>query len=148
MDRSFLENLKNAIETGDLNSEAAKKIIEIDKLANNTTKDSREKFAKERENAVPVDNITPEEAIRLNDEYKMKMEALKLKDSLNVHIVNLVEIEELVKLSIGDMFLHVEELEEKFKTELNNNLAYSDLLSKITEIYSKYGAIYFENKSK
>ena len=32
-DSSFLEKLKKAVDTGEFNSEAAKKIIEIDKLA-------------------------------------------------------------------------------------------------------------------
>ena len=35
MASSFLENLKKSVDTGEFNSEAAKKIIEVDKLADN-----------------------------------------------------------------------------------------------------------------
>jgi len=60
-------------------------------------------------------------------------------DAVNNQLATLIEIEDMVKLSIADMMGHVEELEDKFKKEFEiKNSMFDDLSQKIKEIKSKY----------
>ena len=81
---TFLENLKKSVETGEFNSEAAKKIIEIDKLAEEKIKSLTKtgqsiedsdlaKSVDDRIKEAGVKIISEEEALELNSQYEKKM---------------------------------------------------------------------------
>jgi len=136
MASSFLESLKNAVEQGDFNSEAAKKINQIDSLAD-TEIDAEEKVD-ERLKAAGIRTVSEKETIELNSEYEKKMLEIKEKDVILQQIKTLTDIEETVMLSIYDMKDFVETLEDTFdKTRPINN----ELFAAIDAIRAKYKGI-------
>jgi hypothetical protein len=158
---NFLENLKKAVDTGEFNSEAAKKIIEIDKLADeklSTMTKSGEvlddsKLAESITDRVKlggVKTVSEEEALALNSEYEKKMEDIKKQDAENkriAEVMNVVdkqlatleEIEEMVNANIKDMLSFTNELKEKFGKEFEaKDPLFADLLAKVNQINMKY----------
>lgn len=161
MATSFLDNLKNAVDNGDFNSEAARKLIEIGNLADTkfVPKTNEELTAKLNEiNAkLTGDNLPPvteEEAAAMNAEYEAHMEDVKKRDAVNVQLATLVEIEDMVKLSVIDMFMFISDLTDKFPDELGNeepaipnsipNPMFVELIKKIEEVKTKY-SIFINN---
>lgn len=149
---TFLDDLKNSVDKGEFNSEAAKKIIEISKLADTkvpkggfkSEEDLKElqKSVDKRVQEAGVKSVSEEEALELNSEYEKKMAEIKEQDAINQQVVTLVEIEDMVKLSIGDMLSFVTELEEKFKKELEEKKSTHKILAeKLEEIKNKYSSI-------
>lgn len=141
----FLENLKKAADNGEFNSDAAKKILEINELADTKigsgspeeVEKLKETIEKRQEGV--IEPVSEEKAIEANTEYEKKMELFKKQDAVNNHLATLIEIEDMVKLSIADMMGHVEELESGFKKELETkDPMFNDLASKIEEIKSNY----------
>jgi hypothetical protein len=132
MASDFLKNLQNAVETGEFNSEAAKKINEIDEKAK-TVENVQEKVMKAEAEYIPE-----EEALK-SAEYEQEMEKIKMQDAVNKQLATLIEIEDMVKLSISDMISFANELKEKFGAEFEaKNPMFADLLSKINEINMRY----------
>ncbi len=153
MASSFLDNLKNAVEKGEFNSEAAKKILEVEKLAdeklkNNNSNDLAEPLSKRLEEA-GVKTVSEEEAAAVNSEYEKKMEAIKKEDEQNKkkaelanQVSTLDEIEDMVKASIEDMMSFVDELDTKFAKEFEaEDPLFGELCQKIEQIKSKYNSI-------
>ena len=146
----FLENLKNAADTGEFNSDAAKKINEIAKLADSKSSTQSASELDKRLDAVGVKNVTAEEAVALNSQYEKNMEKIKFDDAVNAQIATLIDIDDMIKLSIGDMFDFITELELKFKDKLElTNSKYDDefklnesviinLSKQINDLKSKY----------
>jgi hypothetical protein len=125
----FLDNLKKAVETGEFNSEAAKKIIEIDKLADEK-KNAFGLVTDRIEKSGYAKSVTEEEAAPINSEYEKQMELVKKQDEENKRIADLTnlvgtqldtlgEIEDMVELSIADMLSFVDELEGRFQKEFD-----------------------------
>jgi hypothetical protein len=150
----FLKNLKNAVDTGEFNSDAAKKINEIDKLADIIAPTGgAEANLEKRLKEAGVKTVTEEEALELNSEYEKKMNEIKKVEQENKRIADLInmidtqlktliEIEEMVKASIEDMSSFMDELEVKFEKEFESeDPMYAELSQKIDEITSKYGSI-------
>ena len=136
----FLDNLKKSVDTGEFNSEAAKKIIEIDKLADEKATGNAFKMVQDRiEKAGFVESVTEEEAIVLNSEYEKKMEEIKKQDAVNTQVATLIEIEDMVKLSVQDMLSFAKELEDKFSKEIEaKDPMFNDLYVKIQEVKNKF----------
>jgi hypothetical protein len=147
----FLENLKKSVESGDFNSEAAKKIIEIDKLAT------------EKKGSTPALNAifdkmdsTPrkpepseEEVLELNSAYEKKMEEIKKQDAVNAQLATLIEIEDMVKLSVIDMLSFTKELEEKFGKEFEaKDPMFSELYLRVQEVKNVFEPTLVEYKHK
>lgn len=148
----FLENLKKSVDAGEFNSEAAKKIIEITKLAETkipsggfkSEEDLKElqKSIDKRVEESGVKSVSEEEALELNSEYEKQMEIIKKRDAINQQLVTLVDIEDMVKLSIKDMLSYVTELEDKFKKEIETvDPAFKDLAARLEELKNKYSTI-------
>jgi len=159
---SFLDNLKNAVDKGEFNSEAAKKILEINALADSKIpkggiKSERdledlEKTVNDRLEKAGVRTVTEEEAASLNSEYEKKMEEIRLADAeikrkadlmnlVDNQLKTLVEIEEMVKASVVDMLSFCEELEDSFEKELDGeDPMFAELSKKIDDIHSKYNS--------
>lgn len=150
----FLENLKKAADNEDFNSEAAKKILEVSKLADEKLRDKnvfteinkiKENLQKREEESEEVKEMkeskptTEEEVIELNSAYEKKMEEIKKQDLVNSQLATLIDIEDMVKASIEDMLGFVSELEDKFKKELEEtDSIFNELSVKISDIKTKY----------
>jgi len=138
MSSEFLKNLKNAVEAGDFNSEAAKKINEISDLAETKTAAESEEALNKRLESAGMKILTDDD-INLNTQFEEKMEKIKKQDEVNKVLATLIEIEDMVKASIDDMLSHVNEIENKFDKEFEiENPIFGDLSLKIEEIKNKY----------
>jgi len=147
----FLENLKKAADEGEFNSEAAKKILEVHDLAEQklkgkdvveeleNIKSSLEARQDEAVEAGEIKAVSEEKVAEAYTEYEKKMAQFKKLDMINAQLATLTEIEDMVKLSIDDMFGFVESLEEKFEKELEGeDPLFGELYLKIESIKSKY----------
>lgn len=134
---SFLENLKKDLETGEFNSEAAKRINEIAKLAEE--KKDAELLVEKRLNEAGVKTVSEEDAVIVNSQYEEQLEKTKKQDVINRQLATLVEIQDMVKASIEDMLSFTQELEEKFGKEFESeDPMFGELYLKIEEIKNKY----------
>ena len=132
MGLEFLNNLKNAVENGEFNSEAAKKIIEISNEANGVNV----KAVEEKLKNVVLEPVSEEIAVLANTEYEIKMAKLKEEDMINGELALLAEIQFMVQLSIREMFEHIEVLIDTYienKKELP--IALQDAINEIKEKY-------------
>lgn len=146
----FLENLKNAADNGEFNSDAAKKILEISELADKKMqgKDPEAEVEKlkesleQRQEEEVVEAVSEEKAIEANSEYEKKMAQFKKQDMVNNQLAMLMEIEEMVVLTIRDMLNHVNEIETRFEKEIEGkDPMFDDLSQKIDLIKSTYKSI-------
>lgn len=142
---NFLENLKNAVDSGDFNSEAAKKINEINELADkkSTTMNPNdlEKKIDERIKDVGTKTVTEEEAVMINSEYEKKMEEIKISDKITLTIKNIIEMDDLISESIDDLMFHIKEIEVLYKKDFDSNeknVNFVELENKIKETKLKY----------
>jgi hypothetical protein len=153
----FLSKLKEAVEKGEFNSDAANKINEISGLAEEKMsafkeggKDTKEAVntIREKLNKIVDDTghrtVSEEEALKLNTEYEKKMAEFKKVDLVLSELNTLIQIEELVLGSIDDMFIHIEDIEDKYLDkygfEFENDESFKDLVLKIKEIKEKYNS--------
>lgn len=134
----FLENLKKAVEIGEFNSEAAKKITNIDKLADSITPEDAGKSLNKRVEDSGVKTVSAVEAAVANTEYEIKMAQLKENDLVLQQVATLKDIEETVMLTIGDMFDFVKTLEKSFD---KTKSTHADIFVEIEKIKSKYSSI-------
>ena len=144
----FLEDLKNAVTTGDFNSEAAKKIIEISNLAD--AKLNRDLSPEERLAALKTSVkanysgntavvVNEEELAELNSEYEKHMQEIQEIDIVNAQLATLIEIENIVKSGMDEMIGFIEELETRFSEKFKNeSFVFSELYLKIEAIKTKY----------
>jgi hypothetical protein len=131
----FLEGLKKSVESGEFNSDVAKKIIELDKLAD--TKNDTVAIEKLQEE-VGVKSIDAEEFEKLNSDYEKKMQEIREKDLVLQQIAMLQSIEETVRLTVYDMRDFIKDLEDNFKKDNPNHVP---LFLEIEKIKSKYNSI-------
>lgn len=150
----FLDNLKKAADNGEFNSEAAKKILEVHDLAEKklqgkdvveeleNIKSSLEKRQEEAVESEEVKPVSEEKVAEAYTEYEKKMAQFKKLDMVNAQLATLTEIEDMVKLSIEDMFGFVDELEAKFVKEIETeDPMFGELFLKLESIKSKYKSI-------
>lgn len=143
----FLNDLANAVNSGEFNSEAAKKILEVNRLADEKMKDLtrideetvQSKSVDKRLEDAGIRKVSKEEADEINALSIKKMAELEKKQFINDRMLVLIDIENMVKLSIEDMMGFIKEtevfLEEKFD---NEDTTFDDLKAKIAEIKTKY----------
>ena len=146
---SFLDNLKNDLDKGEFNSEAAKKINEIAELADlkigkktNVTSNIATPELDKLVSETGVKTVSKEEADRLNSEYEKKMEELKQIDLNNQllakvekQIDTLKEIDETIKLCVEDLYEFIKETEEVFD---KNEPKFSELYKEINKLKNNY----------
>jgi len=134
---SFLESLKKDLETGEFNSEAAKKIIEIDRLADE--KKNAEQLIEKRLEEVGVVKLKTEDVEILNSDYDEKMEKIKRIDAGNERLADLIDREEQILQAINNMITVANDSKEGFAAEFEaKDPAFGDLLAKINQINMKY----------
>lgn len=135
---SFLENLKNAVETGEFNSDAANRIKQINELADNA-KGFTEEDGENARKLLEAQAVTEEEAVELNSSYEKEMEKIKMTDLMNKQLATLIEIEEMVNASIDDMVEFTNENLVNFEKEFEEkNPIFTPLKEKIEEVRKKY----------
>mgnify|MGYP006302650655 CR=1 FL=1 len=140
----FLEDLKNAADKGEFNSEAAKKINEISDAAEQKSKMDTEELQsslKKRMEESPVEPVSEDKISELNFEYEKKMAAIKEMDAVNNQLAVLVEIEDMVRLSVFDMMEHITTIEDKLGEKLDTE-PYTELKKKILKIRSTYEQLF------
>lgn len=141
MASKFLDDLKNAVEKGDFNSEAAKKINDIDKLADEkkgSTPTLDKIYDDVNTGKIVVNKPTDEEVEVINAEYEKTMKEIKEKDLVLQQIKTLQEIDETIMLSVGDMRDFVQTLDESFDKD---NPLHKDLFAEMERIKNKYSSI-------
>jgi hypothetical protein len=131
----FLENLKKAVDTGEFNSEVAKKIIEVDKLADNPAVPHALDNAFEK---AGVKTVTEEEAVQITADYEKKMQEIKEKDLALKQIAILKDIDETVMLSVYDMRDFIKTLEDTFDKTKPINI---ELFAEVERVKNKYSSI-------
>jgi len=148
MASEFINNLKKAVDTGEFNSEAAKKIIEVTELADQKLEAANkggkpvDELVDERLKNAGIKEVGEDEISEINSEYEKKMADIKKQDGINAQLATLIEIEDMVKASIQDMMSFVEELDTKFEKEFEaEDPMFGDLAQKIEEIENKYNSI-------
>lgn len=146
-DSKFLDDLKKAVDSGEFNSDAAKKILEVNRLADEKMKDLirideetvESKSVDKRLEDAGIKKVSKEEADEINAQSMKKMAELEKKQFNNDRMLVLIDIENMVKLSIEDMMGFIKEtekfLEEKFDKE---DPTFNELKAKIAEIKTKY----------
>lgn len=146
----FLENLKDSLEKGEFNSEAAQKINEISELTEKKLKDGQikkteedlEEVLNERLMEGGIKTVSEEEATEINQEYEKRLEEIKRVDAINKEIALLIEIEDAVNATINDMSFHIEDVEEKYADDIENkNPIVAELVEKINKIKEKFKSI-------
>lgn len=149
-DSNFLNGLKKAVDSGEFNSDAAKKILEISSLADDKLKDLvrvdeetvTSKSVDKRLEEAGIKTVSKEEAIELNSQYEKKMLDLEKKQLNNDRMLVLADIENMVKLSIEDMMGFIKESEEFIQTKYgNDDPMFEELKSKFNTIKTKYSSI-------
>ena len=125
MANNFLEELKKAVEEGNFNSEAAKKINDIDKLAESMLASGSLK-GKDLNN-----NIDPNAKFEETEEAIAKLKELKVQDEINGEIANISNMEDDLLLHFDYIKESLESIEGKYDRE---NPLYNDLFVKIDEL--------------
>jgi hypothetical protein len=134
----FLENLKKSVDTGEFNSDAAKKIIEVNKLADNPLFSGALSSAYEKATAnKEIKTVTEAEAATIKEDFD-KMQVIKEKDLALQQLAMLRDIEETVRLSVYDMRDFLKTLDETFD---KNNPNFAELLAEVELIKNKYSSI-------
>lgn len=118
---NFLNNLKNAVDKGEFNSDAAKKINEINELANEKERGGNiGKSLDDRIKKGGVKTVTEEEAVKINSDYEKKMNELKRVDNFNNLVSKIHTIDKVIDDNIREILDMINEVEEKFD-DLNSD---------------------------
>lgn len=138
----FLDNLKNAVEEGEFNSDAAKKINQINEKADGIDPKDAEKLIEKRLEDSGTKVVSEDDVVAKNLEYDREMENIQYKDLILQQIATIQEMEYMVSLSVQDMFQYIKTLEEKFSfdEEDKENLN-EDLYNEIKRVRAKFSDI-------
>lgn len=135
---NFLDNLKKAVDDGEFNSDAAKKINEITELADK--KNNAGKIVNDRVKSAGIKKVTEEEAIEINSNYEKKMYELKRLDEFNKSVSDFLSVEYTISKGIEDMLENIKSFEDKFGDFFSDE-KYNDVILKIKQIKTKYESI-------
>jgi hypothetical protein len=148
MASNFLENLKKAVDNGEFNSEAAKKINDIDKLADEKVGNAKQLIQK-RLDEVGIKTVTEEDVEVLNSEYEEKMKRIKRIDEANVCLVDLINREERIISEIRKMIEVANNAKKDYAVEFEaNDPVFMDLLAKVNQINKEFNNSIFNNLNK
>lgn len=135
----FLSNLKKAVEEGDFNSDVAKKINEIDELADKVSKDKSEeeiqKSINDRIKQSGVKTINEEKIGELNSECEMKMYQRSKEEIILATIATLTNMDYSLERQKDELSLFIEEQKNEYDPE---NEEHAELYKKINELIKKY----------
>jgi hypothetical protein len=148
MASNFLENLKKSVETGEFNSEAAKKINEIDKLADEKVENA-EQLVQKRLDEAGIKTAKEEDIEVLNSEYEERMKKIERTDGANVYLAELINKEERIVAEIHEMIELANNAKEEFAVEFEaKDPAFMDLLAKVNHVNMEFNNSIFNNLNK
>ena len=131
---NFLENLKKGLETGDYNSDAAKKIMEISELSESKKGRDFEKRLDEfgLKKAEPVSEEKALEANKL-------AELAKAVDVKNTNAYKMLATIENYEIELNDAFFKLKEYYDLVKLRLNDNI--EELTTVELELFDKVNSV-------
>ena len=137
---NFLENLKNAADNGEFNSDAAKKINEIDEKANDFTKmkttEQMEESLTEKALEVGIKTVSEEDVAKLNSEYEEKMKIRAKEEILLATVVTMINMDEEINGKVEELRLFIADQKKQFDPEDD---VHKELYKKIDELTFNYG---------
>lgn len=138
----FLENLKKAVDEGEFNSDAAKIINDIDKLADgkgNNVEELQEKINKRIDEGGKKESLEQSEIKSIDEMNEKFNDEIRENDIINTSIANLLEMEKLVNDSVLDLLSHVDELNENYFNGEDGviNSKYEKLYNEMSRIKDK-----------
>lgn len=138
---NFINDLKKAVESGEFNSDAAKKINTINEYAEKLsgTIDCEKAVEKRLDNA-GIRTVTDKDNAILETDFDNQLKILRREELKTKELVMLMDIENAVELTIGDMLSHIQGLKKAFADEFTENSENSDLVKKVNEIELKYSS--------
>lgn len=138
-DKKFLDELKKAVDEGNFNSEAAKKINKIDDLANKKQKKSSNKdlmdSINEKIDKSGTKTVNDDEISEINSNYQKIMEQRSKEEKIFAIIATLDNIDNEIQNKIKDLHKLIVEQKDKFN---ENDKGYDKLQNKIEELNNKY----------
>ena len=136
---NFLNDLKKAVEDGNFNSDAAKKINEIDKQANKLNKEKSQEELKqsinEKVEESGVKNVDKDKVSELNSEYEEKMQHRAKEETILATIATLENLDNEIEKNKEDLFLFIQQQKNKYDP---NDEDCNKLYEKINELDYKY----------
>lgn len=138
-DKKFLDELKKAVDEGNFNSEAAKKINKIDDLANKKQNKSSNKdlmdSINEKIDKSGTKTVNDDEISEINSNYQKIMEQRSKEEKIFAIIATLDNIDNEIQNKIKDLHKLIVEQKDKFN---ENDKGYDKLQNKIEELNNKY----------
>ena len=131
----FLKNLKDALDSGDFNSDAAIKIGEINKMADEININLSNDEISDKLNKFGVKNID-ENDIKMNEIFDETIKDIKKDDLFNKIIANLLNINKSIENIINNELIpYLKNIENEYNEEIKNNQNLNSLIIKIKEKY-------------
>lgn len=143
IDLNFLNDLKAAVDSGEVNPEIVKKFNNINEQADMVKgKQIPEEIMNKHKETISQLAVDKDVAETANAEYEEKMKAIEKQDAINKQLSELIDIEDMVNSCINDMLIFVDEIDEMFEKEFSNeNPIYSELYLKMTSIRNKFNKL-------
>lgn len=143
MDLNFLNDLKAAVDSGEVNPEIVKKFNQINEQADMVKgKQIPDEILDKHKETIKQLAVDKDVAETANAEYEEKMRAIEKQDAVNKQLSELIDIEDMVNSCINDMLIFVDEIDEMFEEEFSNeNPVYGELYLKITSIRNKFNKL-------
>ena len=141
---SFLDNLKNAVEKGEFNSETAKKFNEVLNKAEEKSKlslDELENNIKNRTDSGSTEQkktLSKEEIEKVNKEYKKKMQEIAEEEKRNAIIATLKHESDKIEDYIVELYSLIKNTELSYNKNDEKN---KYLFEEIENIKKKYKSI-------
>lgn len=151
--KDFLGSLKESLEKGEFNSEAANKINEIvDKSKkfeeNAKPGDLGDAVKKRVEESGVKESVSEEELPELNTEYEQKMAHFKKADKINLEIATLKNIEDVVLNQLTELSNFIDILRKKYEKDNPEEFPeLKQLLKNIESLEKKYNFVINVNKN-
>jgi len=135
----FINNLKRAVEEGDFNSDAAKKINEIDKEANNIKKNkSKDDIEKSINNRIKDSNaktVDKDKIAELNSKYENEMQNRAKEEKIYATIATLDNLEYAIDKAFDELKSFI--IQQKTKYDSNDESC-KELYEKMDKLINKY----------
>ena len=146
----FLKSLKKDLEDGEFNSEAAKRINEINELANKKTKaaanvDELEESVQRRLEEAGIKEVSEDMVKEQTTEYEEKMTLFKQRDQINCRVVLLSDYKDSILSSITDLLYRTVEYELEVKEvskkgEFEEGLLLTEMIKEVRTIFKDWVA--------
>jgi hypothetical protein len=142
MNISFLDKLKSALDDGNFNSDIATKLNEIVKVSEgkdyNEVSSKLEKIQAEQESFEDIGDETMGKSVK---EHSDMIKKYAREDKINKEIALLIDMDEMVSVSINDLVEHCNDVKERFEDEKELDDMMKTLRFQLLDIKEKYSNI-------